>query len=178
MNKLRNMILIALAVFVIPAAGAVADGNSKTLEEQIRKEILTMPDYGLFDIIGFEIKGDTVILTGKLYNGVNRKVAEKRVARLKGVSRVVNNIELLPASSFDDRIRRNTVREIARTGGIYRYLLGPNPAIRIIVDGGNLTLEGTVADKSDIRLMNIVAQGVPNVFSVTNNLVVSNNVKY
>lgn len=173
MNKIRNLIVIALAVFVIPAAALASNGNDRTLEEQIQKEILTMPDYGVFDVIGFEIQGDTVILNGKLYNGINSRVAEKRIARLDGVARVINNIELLPASSFDDRIRRSTYRSIAGTGGVYRYLVGPRPSVRIIVENGDLALEGTVANESDIKLLKILAQGVPGVFTVTDNLKVA-----
>ncbi len=92
------------------------------------------------------------------------------MARIKGVERVVNNIEVLPLSSFDDSVRVNTYRALARTGGLYRYLMGANPSLRIIVNRGHLTLEGVVANEGDRNLANIIANGVPGVFSVTNNL--------
>lgn len=178
MNKLRNLFLLTVAVFMIPAVGLADEPNTQSLEKQIRKEILTLPYYGVFDIIGFEIKDDTVVLSGKVFNGINRKNAERRVSRIDGVNKVVNNIELLPPSSFDDRIRANTYRALSNSGGVYRYLLGPNPSVRIIVDGGNLTLEGSVATEGDIRLMNIIGQGVPGVFTFTNNLIISSDTKY
>ena len=91
--------------------------------------------------------------------------------RIDGVSNVVNNIEILPPSRFDNRIRNQTVRNFLRTGGIYRYLQGVNPSMRIIVDNGHITLEGYVRTKGDSRLSNILARSVPGTFSVTNNLI-------
>lgn len=182
MTKQVRFMALSLALVAFAAVGiqasTVSGGSQKTLEEQIQKKILTMPYYGVFDIIGFELDGDTVILSGKVYNGINRKTAANRIAKLEGVSEVVNNIELLPPSAFDDRIRRSAVRSLLNTGGIYRYLIGPTPSVRIIVDGGRLTLEGTVGNKGDLRTANIVAQGIQGVFSVTNNLKVSTSRKY
>ncbi len=184
MKNLKNLFVLSFAIIAFSAAGLSAaapsgqEAQEKTLEQQIFKQILTMPYYEVFDSIGFEVDGDTVTLTGKVYNALNRRTAEKRVAKLDGISKVINNIEILPPSRFDDGIRRSTVRAFTNTGGIYRYLIGPNPSVRIIVDRGHLTLEGNVASKSDIKLMNILAQGVPGAFSVTNNLQVSDGKKY
>ncbi|MDH3493791.1 MAG: BON domain-containing protein, partial [Acidobacteriota bacterium] len=85
---------------------------------------------------------------------------------------------LLPASSFDDAIRRRALRSFVGSAGIYRYLIGPTPSMRIIVDRGHLTLEGYVSSRGDLRLANILAQSVPGVFSVTNNLQLADNIKY
>ncbi len=143
MKHLKKLLALSIAIIAFSAiglnaaTGPVQDVQEKTLEQQIYKQILTMPYYELFDSIGFELNGDTVTLTGKVYNALNRRTAEKRVAKLDGVSKVINNIEILPPSRFDDGIRRSTVRAFANTGGIYRYLIGPNPSVRIIVDRGH-----------------------------------------
>ncbi len=172
--RLLSLSLVVMAISVVGIQASVANGAmQKTLEEQIHTKILAMPYYGIFDSIGFEIDEGTVILTGKVYNGINRKTAASIVARLEGVDKVINNIELLPPSSFDDRIRRRTVRSMVNTAGIYRYLVGPTPSMRIIVDNGHITLEGFVGNEGDVRLANIVANQIPGVFSVTNNLKVS-----
>jgi len=92
------------------------------------------------------------------------------VKRLDGVSRVVNNIKVLPLSRFDDEIRARTYRSLARTGGLYRYLQGGNPSLHIVVDNGHVTLEGVVANNSDRALANMAARQVSGVFSVKNNL--------
>ena len=184
MTKIRKSLVLSIAIMLFTVVGlnaasaASSDQIEQTLEQKIFKKILTMTYYGVFDNIGFEIDGDTVILTGKVYTALNRKHAEKRVSKIEGVSNVINNIEILPPSRFDDRIRRSTLRSFANTGGLYRYLIGPTPSVRIIVDRGHLTLEGFVSSKGDIRLANILAQGVPGVFTVTNNLKLADNMKY
>jgi hyperosmotically inducible protein len=152
--------------------------SQSTIERKVFKEILTLPYYGLFDSISYKVDGSTVTLYGKVRNAVNKSDAEGYVKSVKGVTNVINNIEILPLSSFDDTIRYQLVREFSRTGGaFYRYLQGANPSVRIIVDNGHVSLEGFVAKKGDKNIANILANGVPGVFSVENNLKLTNNVK-
>jgi osmotically-inducible protein OsmY len=99
-----------------------------------------------------------------------RKDAERNVARIPGVARVVNNIEVLPLSGFDDTIRVQTYRTVFRTGGLYRYAMGSNPSIHIVVNRGHVSLEGVVSNRMDSQLAYMAARNVPGVFSVTNNL--------
>src|SRR6202008_2411351 len=105
-------------------------------------------------------------LYGQVLKPITRQDAEKRVSRIEGVDRVVNNIEVLPLSGFDDSIRVRAYRSIFRTGGLYRYAMGANPSIHIIVKNGRITLEGVVSTQLDSRLANIAATGVSGVFSV------------
>jgi osmotically-inducible protein OsmY len=100
------------------------------------------------------------------------KSAERRVKKIPGVIEVVNKIDELPLSSFDNRIRRQVVREFVNTGGVYPYIAGVNPQVRIIVENGRVSLEGYVPDKGTSNLMFLLANRVPGTFKVTNNLVV------
>jgi hyperosmotically inducible protein len=166
-----------VAVFGVSAVGVNAQrysdnkNSTKTLEQKIFKQLIKLPNYGVFDNIKYELNGNTVILSGKVAVARNRKDAEKAVERVEGVQRVVNNIEVLPPSPFDNSIRRRMLRTLADRG-LYRYLWEPNPSVRIIVDGGRVELEGYVATRGDYNLMNILANGVSGVFSVRNNLVI------
>jgi hyperosmotically inducible protein len=110
------------------------------------------------------------MLFGQVRNPSTRHDAERRIARIEGVDRVVNNIEVLPVSGFDDSIRVRTYRAVFRSGSLYRYSLGANPSIHIVVKNGRVTLEGVVSSKMDSQLAYMAANGVPGVFSVTNNL--------
>ncbi len=185
MRILKSFLILSIAIlgfsYVNVDAQSFSD-NGKTaqqvIEKKVYKEILKLPYYGLYDSIGFEVNGNTVTLTGKVYNGDNRKSAENRVKKIEGVENVINNIEILPPSSFDDAIRVRTVRAFNSGGGLYRYLLGTNPSVRIIVENGRLTLEGYVRTEGDYKLANILAQGVPGTFSVTNNLIVTKEKPY
>lgn len=176
MKFIRNFLIIAVAVFGLSLTDASAQSSKRgapaTIEQKVFKEIIKLPYYGLFDNIKYQVNGNTVILYGKVNSLGLRKSAERVVKRIDGVENVVNNIQELPPSSFDNQIRRQLVREFSRSGGIYRYLLGPNPSVRIIVDRGRVELEGYVANRGDANLMNILANTVPGVFNVKNNLMV------
>jgi osmotically-inducible protein OsmY len=103
-----------------------------------------------------------------------RKAAERVVKRVPGVERVINNIEELPPSSFDEQIRRQLVAQLAQTGNIYRYLQGVNPPVRLVVNRGRIALEGYVDNRSDANMMYIAARGVSGAFDVQNHLIVKN----
>jgi hyperosmotically inducible protein len=117
-----------------------------------------------------------VVLSGKVLSLGTRKQAERTVASIPGVERVVNNIQDLPPSPYDNQIRRQLVREFANSAGLYMYLQEPNPSVRIIVENGRVTLEGYVNNRGTSNTMNILANGVPGVFSVTNNLLIEKEV--
>jgi hyperosmotically inducible protein len=167
----------ALVLTVSAAIGAPATSNKtetggqqQQVSEQVRKELVTLPYYGVFDNLAYKVEGSTVTLYGQVVRPVTRSDAERRVARINGVSRVVNNIEVLPVSPFDDAVRVRTYRAIFSTGGLSRYAMGANPSIHIVVKGGHITLEGVVSNESDRNLAYMAAMNVPGVFSVKNNL--------
>lgn len=184
MRTIKRIMALA-AVFVIAATvtiAAPAASNNQGLSEQqvsqkVRHELVTLPYYGVFDNLAYKIEGNTVTLYGQVVRPTTREDAERRVARISGVERVINNIEVLPLSSFDDSIRIQTYRAIFNTGGLYRYALGANPSIHIVVRNGNVTLEGVVANDADKQLAYMAASSVPGVFSVTNNLHAERNGK-
>jgi len=140
------------------------------LERQVRRELLMLPDYGVFDNLEYQVVGDRVELFGDVTRPTLKSDAENVVKRLEGVEIVTNNIEVLPLSRFDDQIRFADYRGVFRRGTLYRYALGTSPPIHIIVDNGHVTLVGTVQNQMDRNIAFIEANSVPGVFSVTNNL--------
>ena len=97
--------------------------------------------------------------------------AENAVKEIEGVSTVDNEIQVLPVSPMDDQLRRAVYRALYGDTVLSRYGMSALPSIHIIVNNGRVTLEGVVDSESDKNLANIRANGVPNVFSVTNSLV-------
>ena len=170
LNSIKGKMLIVVATMALVGSSAFATTNQSRSMEKIRKELVTLPYYGVFDNLEYKVDGDTVTLYGQVLKPTTRKDAERRVARIEGVDRVINNIQVLPVSGFDDSIRARTYRAIFRSGSLYRYAMGANPSIHIIVRNGNVTLEGVVSSTMDSQLANIAARGVPGVFSVTNHL--------
>jgi hyperosmotically inducible periplasmic protein len=176
MKKLFTKLTPFAAALVLTATLAAA-GQAKEevsghqrISEKIRKELVTLPFYGVFDNLAYSFDAGTATLYGQVVRPTTRSDAERRVARIAGVERVVNRIEVLPLSSFDDSVRLRAYRQIFGTAGLYRYAMGANPSVHIIVNRGHLTLEGVVAGEGDRRLARIAALQVPGVFSVTNNL--------
>jgi hyperosmotically inducible protein len=166
-------IFAMLLLVAVPAVGTaqVSRGASNPqLERRVRRELVTLPYYGVFDNLAYQVNGGTVTLYGEVVRPSTRSDAEGRVKRLPGVTRVENNIKVLPLSRFDDDIRLATYRSIARMGGLYRYLQGANPSLHIVVDRGHVTLEGVVSGSGDRNLAYMAANRVPGVFSVKNNL--------
>jgi hyperosmotically inducible protein len=144
------------------------------LARQVRHELVMLPFYGVFDNLAFKMDGRTVTLLGQVTRPTLKSDAENVVKDLEGVEKVVNNIEVLPLSPMDDRIRLATYRAVYSTQGLDRYALQAVPPIHIIVNNGKVTLEGVVANEMDKNLAGVKANGVSGVFSVTNNLRVEN----
>ena len=179
MTTIKGKLLALVAVLAISASAVLAapasspQGDARTANK-VRKELVTLPYYGVFDNLAYKLEGSTVTLYGQVVDAVTRKDAESRVKRIEGVERVVNNIQVLPVSSMDNSIRVRTYRTIARTGGLYRYFMGANPSIHIIVSRGRVALEGVVSNRADSQLAYMAARQVPGVFEVVNNLRVEN----
>ena len=138
----------------------------------MRHQLLLQPYYGVFDDLAFQVEGNTVILLGKVMSpGVLKSDAESAVKHIPGVEKVINKIEVLPLSPMDDQIRMAEYKAIYGDPTLStRYGFRAIPPIHIIVENGHVTLEGVVANQMDKNVVNIRANSVPGVFSVTNNL--------
>jgi hyperosmotically inducible protein len=173
MKRILSQLTALAAALLLAASIALAapDASARPSSKDVRKALVTLPYYGVFDNLAYNLEADgTVTLTGQVVRPSTKHDAESSVKRVAGVTRVVNRIEVLPLSSFDDSIRVGAYRAIFDTGGLYRYALGANPSVHIVVNRGHLTLEGVVANELDRRLADAAARRVPGVFQVTNNL--------
>jgi hyperosmotically inducible protein len=177
---MKKLLLITLAVslLVLPVGAvaknqkfvSVSDRAWNRVEREVRHELVTLPFYGVFDNLAFQVDGGTVTLLGQVSRPTLKTDAERVVKSIEGVERVINRIEVLPLSPYDDRIRLAAYRAIYGNTALNRYALQAVPPIHIIVKNGNVTLEGVVANEGDKNIADIQARSVPGVFSVTNNL--------
>lgn len=140
------------------------------LVREVRHELAMLPFLSLFDDLSFRVDGGTVTLMGYVTRPTLKSDAENVVKRIEGVDRVVNEIEVLPLSPMDDRIRIAAARLLFSNPALTRYAFQAIPPIHIIVKNGNLILEGVVANQMDKNIAGIEASSVPGVLSVTNNL--------
>ncbi len=175
MKPLTNGVRWGLAAVLLVAPALVeahAPSVPPTLDQRVHHELVMLPYYNVFDNLEYQVEGDNVTLYGQVTNPVVKSDAGNVVKRIPGVQSVTNNIEVLPLSGMDYQIRRAEFSAIYRFGDLGRYAMGPVPSIHIIVKNGHVTLEGVVANAMDRNMAGIRANGVANVFSVTNNLVV------
>ena len=140
------------------------------LTEEVNHQLLLVPRYTVFDNLQYKISGSEVTLLGQVVTDTLKRDAESRVKGIEGVTKITNNIEILPASPNDDRIRRATYRAIFGDPALEIYSMGSVQPIHIIVKNGHVTLEGTVLGQGHKQLAGMRANSVSGVFSVTNNL--------
>ena len=182
-----------------PASNTWSQDEIVRIAKEVRKQILMLPQYGVFDDIHFGIKGKTVILEGSASRPTLKSSAENVVKRIEGVQVVDNRIEVLPLSPNDDRIRAAVYASIYGSPALQKYTsnragrLRPSVArratgitndppigyhaIHIIVKNGNVTLKGVVNNSADLAIAEMQANLTPGVFSVVNDLFVPSQEK-
>lgn len=184
---MRNNIYTSILSFVIGwvLLSTVTFGSTNvaaSVVPEIRRELVTLPYYSMFDNLSFQLDGSKVTLSGEVWWPALKKSAERAVGRVEGIASVENRIEVLPTSFRDDRLRLATARALFSDSLLRKYLrpgvsfglLPHRSDIHVIVKNGNVTLEGVVLRKADSDVAYLVARGVSGVFSVTNNLHVEN----
>ncbi len=168
--------LLAVLLFSIPVSARGFDKTNPKVEgtalaEQVRHNLVMLPYYNVFDNLAFQVNDNgTVILYGEVTRPFLRSDAVNAISRLVGKDKVVDKIEVLPLSPYDDRLRIALYRRVFGNIQLDRYALIPVPPIHIIVRNGNVTLAGVVASQADRNVAGIMANSVPGVFSVTNDL--------
>lgn len=140
------------------------------IAREVRHELVMLPYYGVFDNLAFRVDGGTVTLLGQVTRPTLKSDAEGVVKQIEGVQKVNNQIEVLPLSPNDDRIRLAEYRSIYGQPQLNQYALRAVPPIHIIVKNGNVTFEGSVSSEGDKNVAGIQANSVSGVFSVTNHL--------
>jgi hyperosmotically inducible protein len=169
-------ILFVLISLLVAAAGRNALGDrpqaNAHIIKEVRHELRMLPYYGVFDWLEFVVQPDnTVVLRGQVVRPTTRSEAEARVRDIDGVSRVINEIEVLPLSPQDDRLRIALYRTIYNSDSpLFRYATQSIPPIHIIVKNGRATLKGVVASRADAQLAYMRARSVPGLFEVKNEL--------
>lgn len=191
---------VLLAPSALPQQQAMSDSQQQTvlkIAREVRKQIVSNPRYGVFDSISFGIQGtDTVILRGYASRPVLKSDIENSAKRIEGVKTLKNEIEVLPVSNVDDRLRAAVYASIYSYAPLQKYtanrgggsrmpsvaraaggITNDPPigfhAIHIIVKNGNVILTGVVNSDSDLAMAEMRANQVAGVFSVTNELQVA-----
>jgi hyperosmotically inducible protein len=182
-SMVRPILLVLFAAFLFSTSAALVSGADKSsdqaargstgharLKNEVRHQLVLLPWYSVFDNLEYRVEGAKVTLTGQVVQPVTKDNAGKVVKSIEGVQSVDNQIQVLPLSPMDDQIRRAEFSAIYSYPSFQHYSNMAVAPIHIIVNGGHVTLEGVVDNQPDKDAANLRANGVANVFSVTNNL--------
>ena len=173
---MKHKLVVVVTLLALATLGLTQDRDQPSAKAQeritkeVRHELLMLPYFGVFDNIAYKVDGYTVTLLGQVVRPTLKSDAENVVKHIEGVEKVDNQIEVLPPSPMDDRLRVRLYRTIYGYPSLEKYALGVQKPIRIIVKNGNVTLEGVVDNEGDKNIAGIRANGVSGIFSVTNNL--------
>jgi osmotically-inducible protein OsmY len=169
MVRISALVLgLALSAAVVEASQAGPKKNLQVFDDVV-KAVNTYDRYSVFDDVNIGVNDGVVTLTGKVTQPIKRDELEKRVAKVNGVTQVQNHLAVLPQSPPDDQLRLEIARKIYRNQNFELYaqqFVGP---IHIIVENGNVTLTGVVANDLDRMMVGMMANQ-SSAFSVTNKL--------
>ena len=159
----------------VPQSSSGQTRMQQRIDREVYHRLIMLPQLTIFDHLAYKVNGSEVILMGQVRTAFLKDAAASTVKKIEGVEKVKNEIEILPPSPNDDRIRRQVARALFNDERLFPYSLGAVPPIHIIVKGGHVTLMGEVNNQTDKNEAGIRANGVPGVFSVKNNLQVASN---
>jgi hyperosmotically inducible protein len=176
--------------------------DGQRIVTEVQKKLGNLTNYGVFDWITFGIQGKTIILKGYASRPVLKDDAARAIKGIQGVESVTNQIEVLPYSPNDDRIRAAVYNRIYTQPSLRKYnanqgslgrAIGPGAgialaaggvtnsppmgyhAIHIIVNNGHVILYGVVLNQSDSAIAGMQANSAPGAFSVDNDIIVQNS---
>lgn len=131
-----------------------------------------LPNYGVFDNLTFSVDEQTreVTLAGQVRQPQLKNRAEQAVRGIEGVETVKNEIEVLPNSPNDDRIRLAVYRAIYGQPALQRYQIMAVPPVHILVKNGQVTLEGWLNSNVERTAAEAAARSTSGVLGVTNNI--------
>lgn len=167
---LTSLLALYALTFAQDAQREPSAHAEERIQREVRHELLMLPYVGVFDFLAYNVNGYEVTLIGQVVRPVTKSDAENSIKHIEGVEKVNNQIEVLPPSPMDDRLRMRLFRAIYGYPALQKYELGVQKPIRIIVKSGHVTLEGVVDNEGDKNLAGLRANSVSGIFSVTNNL--------
>jgi hyperosmotically inducible protein len=155
---------------VVPELKIAAPESDAALAEEAARKVSTNLFYSIFDSVNVEAKGGVVTLSGHVVDSYTVRELVEAVKRVPGVQDVVNQVEILPPSGFDHQIRMEIASRIYNDPVMSRYAVQSQPPIHVIVKNGHVILSGVVDDGLARTKSELIAHGVPGVFSVKNQI--------
>jgi len=166
---MARIIFSALLALGLAGPAWAADPGNLQVFNGVAQQVQRYAFFTIFDSVHASVDDGVVTLSGKVTMPYKSTDIVRRVAKVEGVRQVVNEIEVLPVSLFDDQLRVSIARAIYSHPALSNYGLGPNPSIHVIVERGRVTLDGVVRSEQDRLIARSVA-AFSNAFELKNEL--------
>jgi hyperosmotically inducible protein len=173
---MRRSLLAALLTLGLASPALAADPENLQIYNKVSDQVRGYAWFTIYDSVQASINQGVVTLTGKVTQPYKATDIAKRVAKVQGVDQVVNRIQTLPVSRYDDQLRVRIARAIYAHPALSMYGIGANPSIHVIVENGRLTLDGVVNNEMDRQIARSVA-GFFGTFGIKNELKTTEEVK-
>lgn len=114
--------LIVFALLALAAPYQAPTESPTQVAQEVRKHLLSLPYYGVYDLISLSVDQNNVVsLGGYVLTDTLKKDAEREAREVKGVKEVQNRIEIAPVLPFDDDIRHAVYHAIYGDASLSRY---------------------------------------------------------
>lgn len=148
--------------------------SAEDFTQDLVNRVLTYPHYTVFDDVTFLLEGEgAVTLGGYVTMPFKKSEIEERVGKVRGVRELKSQIQVLPVSPSDDRLREILFERIYGDELFVGYAQRTHPPIHIIVERGNVMLTGAVRSNVERRQAESIVRSTFGVLQVTNRLTVN-----
>ena len=153
----------------------LAPANAERIGKDIVKQILTYPEYTVFDHIQFGMEQGIVRLKGFVTEPSKKEELENRVASVSGILHIENEIQVLSEVSSDNALRKRLFDRIYQDPSFADFADSTNPPIHIIVEASGVILMGVVDRRIHAAVAEMIAQNTFGVRRVENRLRVASS---
>jgi osmotically-inducible protein OsmY len=144
--------------------------SDQKLGEEVIKEIRKYARFTVFDDCSAYIKEGKVALFGWVTEPYKKTEIEKRMHKIIGIQEFKNDIEVLPVSTSDQRLRDALYRRLYSDSTFSDFASMPIPPIHIIVAGSRVILTGVVGTQLHKQKAESIIRSTPGVLSLESQL--------
>ncbi len=147
------------------------DGSDESIIDGVSRAVLNYPYYTVFDYLDGRVENGVVTLIGRVTSERDKRdEVFERVAKVRGVQDVRNEIIQMSPSTADNRLRNALAAQIFNNIHFQRFASYKNPPFRILVDRSVVILVGYVQGEIERREMENIARQTFGVLRVHNQL--------
>ncbi len=137
------------------------------LAREVSDRIRQYDLYTVYDVVDGFVRNGAVRLAGAVTEPKKAADLFERIAKVRGVQAIDNQIEVLPASQSDDRLRVRIATAIYSDEAFVNYSR-VDPPIRVIVNNGHVTLVGVVRAELERFKAESITRMIPGVLAFDN----------